>query len=204
MGVSVNNDISNNNVFLGLELSPMFGYELRFSFHEPLGCSDSIKKAQNMLIEINKLIKNQDFYKYKEFYEHIYLYSSMCSLFYSNVSPFEISNHIIYSKDYKYINEYVEIYKKQLKVLDEGCGILEVNNNITIKDKLIDSREDDDDSYEDEICKELNLLKNKLANGWLEESKDLTIENFYEKSYKNLNKLNKYVKREIEVNEFKK
>jgi hypothetical protein len=53
------------------------------------------------------------------------------------------------------------------------------------------------DTIEEEICIALNNYRDRLIKGWEEESKDLSINNFYEKNNINLLELNNYVKNEI-------
>jgi hypothetical protein len=130
--------------------------------------------SDEKLKEINKIIKNKDFYIQKEYYEQLYLYISISKFFYNG------NKRINYNK-YKYINEFIDIYKNDIKILDiEECRELQGLRTV--------------DYLEEGIYVELDKIRNKLIEEWKEQSKDLSINNFYEKNNKNLNKFNTYVK----------
>jgi hypothetical protein len=130
--------------------------------------------SDEKLKEINKIIKNKDFYIQKEYYEQLYLYISISKFFYSE------NRGINYNK-YKYINEFIDIYKNDIKILDsEQCRELQGLRTV--------------DHLEEEIYVGLDKYRNKLIEEWKEQSVDLLIDNFYDKNNKNLNEFNTYVK----------
>src|SRR5947209_6426418 len=108
----------------------------------------------------------------------IYIYLNL----YINISEFFCSQNkgISYNK-YEYINEFIDICKNDVKILDSSeCIELQ---GLRIVDHL-----------EEEIYKELDKIRNRLIEEWKEHSKDLSIDNFYEKNNKNLDEFNDYVK----------
>jgi hypothetical protein len=81
----------------------------------------------------------------------------------------------------KYINEFIDVCKNDIKILDSGeCRELQSLRTI--------------DYLEEEIYAELDKIRNRLIEEWKEQSVDLSIDNFYEKNNKNLNEFNNYVK----------
>jgi hypothetical protein len=98
--------------------------------------------SDEKLKEINKIIKNKDFYIQKEYYEQLYLYISISKFFYSE------NRGINYNK-YKYINEFIDIYKNDIKILDsEQCRELQGLRTV--------------DHLEEEIYVGLDKYRNKL------------------------------------------
>ena len=97
---------------------------------------------------------------------------------------------------YTHIKEYISVFKNNLKALEEG--------SLTTEEGTLYLVDLNNLRYENEICKRLELFKKELEEGWLEHSKGLTMENFYEYNNRNLEELNNYVKSEIEANKLKK
>jgi hypothetical protein len=130
--------------------------------------------SDEKLKEVNKVIKNKDFYVHRNYYEQMYLYISV-----SEFSCFK-NRGINYNK-YEYINKFIDVYNNDIKILDtEECRELQSLRTV--------------DHLEEEIYVRLDKIRNKLIEEWKEQSKDLSVDNFYEKNNKNLNELNTYVK----------
>jgi hypothetical protein len=135
-----------------------------------------IKKftSDEELKEVNKVIRNKDFYIHRNFYEQLYLYISISEFFCSK------NKGINYNK-YEYINEFIDICKNDVKILySPEC--IELQSLRTV------------DHLKEEIYKGLDKIRNRLIEEWKEHSKNLSIDNFYEKNNKNLNEFNDYVK----------
>jgi hypothetical protein len=82
---------------------------------------------------------------------------------------------------YKYINQFIDVCKNDIKILDlEECKELQSLRTV--------------DHLEEEIYVELDKIRNRLIEEWKQQSEALSINNFYEKNYKNLNEFNNYVK----------
>jgi hypothetical protein len=82
---------------------------------------------------------------------------------------------------HKYINEFIDVCKNDIKILDSGeCRELQSLRTV--------------DYLEEEIYVELDKIRNRLIEEWKEQSVDLSIDNFYDKNNKNLNEFNNYVK----------
>jgi hypothetical protein len=141
--------------------------------------------SNKQLEKIDKIIKNKDFYVYREFYEQMYLYTHLWDFSYYWVSNNEENNmeNGINCNKYPYIDEYIDIFKNNTKIINEDWDELKSLRTM--------------DTLEEETCISLNNYRNRLIKEWQYQSKDLSINNFYEKNNINLLELNNYVKDEI-------
>jgi hypothetical protein len=166
--------LNNIEIFNSLTIEDSYNCELTYN--------RLLVLDENYLKKINNFIKNEHFYSlYRDFYEQMYLYSYLWD-FYRYKDKNQLENGINYNK-YTYINEYIDILKENVKILNENWGELQ---SLRVMDTL-----------EEEISINLNNYKNKLIKEWKDQSFDLSIENFYEKNNKNLSELNYYIKNEI-------
>jgi len=146
-------------------------------------------------IKAGRIIKNIDFYKYSEFYEQLYLYGYVWEFYYcGNVG-------VNYNK-YKHINKFVDIFKNLNKIyhhtrwseIDTIRARLGFGN-----DKLVYIEKNfKNDKY---VYMDLMEIRCILINEWREHSKDLSLENFYEKNYEVLREINAFVNSMYNVNE---
>jgi hypothetical protein len=166
---------SNMEIFNELKIEETYECQLKYTMDQLLWSDESFKK-------VNKIIKAKDFYLYRDYYEQMYLYLHLWDFHHYDKN--EVDNGINYN-EYTYIDEYIDIFKENISIINEDWLQLE------------SLRTQSTEEQEEIIYNLLDKYRSKLIKEWEEQSEDLSINNFYEKNYKNLNELNNYIKKEI-------
>jgi hypothetical protein len=166
---------SNMEIFNELKIEETYECQLKYKITPLLLSDESFKK-------VNKIIKAKDFYLYKGYYEQMYLYLHLWDFHHYDKS--EVDNGIN-CNEYIYIDEYIDIFKENISIINEDWLQLE------------SFRMQSTEEQEEIIYNWLDKYRSKLIKEWEEQSKDLSVDNFYEKNNENLNELNDYIKKEI-------
>ena len=125
-------------------------------------------------IKVGRIIKNIDFYKYSEFYEQLYLYGYVWEYYYN-------SNKGINYNKYEHIDKSVNTFKNFSLFFD-----IKKRSRLGFIRAGVGSK---NDKY---VYMDLMEIRCILINEWREHSKDLSLENFYEKNYEVLREINIY------------
>jgi len=134
-------------------------------------------------IKVGRIIKNIDFYKYSEFYEQLYLYGYVWEFYYYD------NKGINYNK-YEHIDKSVNTFKNFSLFFD-----IKKRSRLGFIRAGVGSK---NDKY---VYMDLMEIRCILINEWREHSKDLSLENFYEKNYEVLREINTFVNSMYNVNE---
>jgi hypothetical protein len=139
------------------------------------GSDGYILWSEENKIKAGRIIKNIDFYKYSEFYEQLYLYNHVWKFYYYD------NKGINYNR-YEHIDKFVNIFKHLSVYFD-----IEKRSELNSYRVSLGSKENK------LVSTDFIDLKYHLLNEWRKCSKDLSLENFYEKNYEVLREINTFV-----------